>query len=532
MVSRNTIFSAVPVRARTRILLLLLLLATIASCASLPPNIEREPSFAMRDTEPTQLGAWLAPYRDDHPGKSGFYLLTTGLDAYAARVILADSAERSIDAQYYLWHGDLVGNLLIDALLQAADRGVRVRLLLDDMALDSDKDAGVAAINTHPNIEVRVFNPFERKSGRWMQFLTRFDDVSRRMHNKSFTADNQATIVGGRNIGNEYFEADPNLDFADLDVLAVGPVVQQVSESFDLYWNSATSYPVSTLIPHKVSEQELAEMGRELDELVESQRDSAYRQALINSDLVERLKNETFEFEWGEAAVLVDDPAKVTADREQTDLHLVTQLRSYSDQISSELVIFSPYFVPGREGVERLRALRQRGVRVRILTNSLAASDVAIVHAGYAKYRRYLLRDGVELYEIDKTLTREQRRADSGYAGSSSASLHAKSFVLDRERLFIGSLNLDPRSVVENTEIGVMIESPDIATAMSDWFDANIEEIAFRLSLEEDARGEEIIVWNRQTESGSERYTTEPNTSFWRRFGVGFMSLLPIEHLL
>jgi putative cardiolipin synthase len=513
-------------------LAILLVLALLAACASLPPNTDREPSFALQDTGSTRLATWLRPYLDTHPGQSGFYLLTSGLDAYAARVILADTADRSIDAQYYLWHDDLVGNLLVDALLRAADRGVRVRLLIDDMALNSKKDIGVAAIDTHPNIEIRVFNPFARKSQRWLQFLSRFDDVSRRMHNKSFTADNQLTIVGGRNIGNEYFQADPDLDFADLDVFAAGPVVEEVSSSFDLYWNSATSYPVSTLIPQELTQAELDEMGKKLSDLVERERDSAYRQALVDSDLVERLKNETFEFNWGDAAVLADDPAKITSQREKTELHLVTQLRSYTEQVESELIIFSPYFVPGREGVERLRQLRQRGVRVRILTNSLASSDVSIVHAGYSKYRKYLLRDGVELYEIDKKLTREQRKSGAGSAGSSSASLHAKSFVLDRKRLFIGSLNLDPRSVVENTEIGVMIESPDIAAAMSDWFDDNVENIAFRLSLERDKRGEEIIVWHRRTESGSVRYTTEPNTSFWRRFGVGFLSLLPIESLL
>ncbi|MCG6891074.1 MAG: phospholipase D family protein [Gammaproteobacteria bacterium] len=510
----------------------LLSLSLLGACASLPQNIDRQSSVAFTDTANTVLGDATKDDLAQHPGLSGFHLLPSGLDAFAARAVLAYSAERSIDAQYYLLHSDLVGRLFVDALLRAADRGVRVRLLLDDMTLDDDKDIGAAALDAHDNIEVRVFNPFARQSSRWMQILSRFDEVTRRMHNKSFTVDNQISVLGGRNIGNEYFEADPNLAFGDLDVLAVGPVVNEVSTSFDLYWNSSASYPATSLITSQDSIDDLDQRRKVLSEFVEQQRDSEYLQALRSSDLVTRLKNDAFVFDWGAAQVLYDDPAKITSSRDQTDLHLATQLEPFSAQITRELTIFSPYFVPGREGVANIEKLRARGVRVRILTNSLASTDVSAVHAGYSKYRKYLLRAGVELYELDQTLSKEQRKDKKGAEGSSKASLHAKSFAIDRERIFIGSLNFDPRSVVENTEIGVMIESASIATEMSDWFDQKIDQVAFRLALEEDDNGNEILVWHRSLDGVEQRYTTEPNTGFWRRFGVGFLRLLPIESLL
>ncbi|MDC1287400.1 phospholipase D family protein [Gammaproteobacteria bacterium] len=515
-----------------RVFLGLLVFSLLSACASLPQNVERESSSAFTDTANTRLGDSIKDDIAEHPGLSGFHLLPSGLDAFAARALLAYSAERSIDAQYYLLHNDLVGRLFMNALLQAADRGVRVRLLIDDMTLDDDKDIGMAAFDAHPQIEIRVFNPFTRKNSRLTQILTRFDDVTRRMHNKSFTVDNQFTVIGGRNIGNEYFEADPDLAFADLDTIAIGPVVTEVSNSFDLYWNDSSSYPIATLLERDDPSKDLAELRNALSAYVDQQRSSQYQQALRNSSLITRLENDTFKFNWGEGQVLYDDPAKVKAKREQTDLHLSSQLKSLNSRATRELIIFSPYFIPGKEGVASLEELRAQGVRVRILTNSLSSTDVGAVHAGYSKYRKDLLRAGVELYEIDKSLSKEQRKEKKGSTGSSKASLHAKSFVIDRERVFIGSMNLDPRSVVENTEIGMVIESTDIAVGMSDWFDQQINHIAFRLALEENDNGNEVLVWYRSVDAVEQRYTTEPNTGFWRRFGVGFLRLLPIEWLL
>jgi putative cardiolipin synthase len=512
-----------------RLLILIWALLRLLFRVSLPPNDDREAAYTFTDTGDTWLGRALRAHPAGPAGSSGFYLLSGGVDAFAARAVLARRAERSIDAQYYLLHDDLVGKLFLDLLLRAAERGVRVRLLLDDMALNPRKDVTVAALDTHPNIEIRVFNPFGRGGWRLLQFLSRFGDVTRRMHNKSFTVDNQVTVVGGRNIGNEYFEADPDLRFGDLDVLAVGPVVTEVSSAFDLYWNSERSFPVKTLLKGNPGAGRLAETDRLLADFTASRRDSGYLRALGASSLAGLLRDWRLELDRGTAEVLYDDPAKITATRELHRHRLLSQLDTYLDAIRSELLIFSPYFVPGINGVRRLRELCRRGVHVRVITNSLASTDVAAVHAGYARYRKRLLRAGVELYEIDHTLTRWERKEKKGPRATSKASLHAKSFVLDRERVFIGSLNLDPRSVVENTEIGLMIESTAMAGRMSQWFDRVARRAAFRLALEYDGR----LRWHGDEEDGKSRvFDSEPHTGFWRRIGVGLLRLLPLESQL
>jgi putative cardiolipin synthase len=511
--------------------LLLLIALAFGGCAGLPEQVERTPSSALRDTQDTALAQAIRDDLADHAEQSGFLLLASGLDAFVARVVLADQAERSLDVQYYLYHSDLTGKLFTQQLLKAADRGVRVRLLVDDMGLEG-RDLGAAALDAHPNIEVRIINPFIRGRSRLGQYLTHLGKVTRRMHNKSFTADNQATILGGRNIGNEYFEADPDLEFGDLDVLAIGPVVQQASQVFDLYWNSELAYPVATLVQKQPTAQEIAAKRSELDEFVAQQAGSDYAIALRESNLAQRLQADTVEFQWGKGHIVYDHPDKLLEDRARTDLHMANQLQSFFSGVERELIIFSPYFVPTRKGVDRLVALSRAGVRVRILTNSLASTDVSVVHAGYAKYRKPLLRGGVELYEMNKRLTREQRQEKQGLEGSSKASLHAKSFVADRQRIFIGSLNLDPRSVVENTEVGVVFNSPELATGMAEWFDTQVQQIAFRLVLEPDAEGRERLRWLGIEAGQQVTFNNEPYSGFWRRLGVRLMSLLPIESQL
>jgi putative cardiolipin synthase len=394
------------------------------------------------------------------------------------------------------------------------------------------RDLGAAMLDSHPNLEVRIFNPFSRKTSRISQFLTRYGSVTRRMHNKSFTVDNQTTILGGRNIGNEYFEADPDLAFADLDVLAIGPAVSEVSASFDQYWNSELAYPASVLKGEPPTSQETEKARQRLSEFVAQQTDSPYLQALRNSNLANKLRQNDVRFYWGEAEVVYDQPEKLLHDFDKTEYHLAPKLEPYLEGIGEELIIFSPYFVPGKEGTAFLRQLSERGVRVRILTNSLASTDVGIVHAGYVKYREDLLRAGVELYEMNKRLSREQRKEKKGIHGSSKASLHAKSFVFDRKQVFIGSLNLDPRAVYHNTEIGVIFASELMAKEMADWFDQNIAQLAFRLELQKDENGYEQILWHGLDNGKSRLFNVEPHTGFWRRFGIGFMSLLPIESQL
>jgi len=507
-----------------------LLLAT--GCASLPENTNRQASYALTNTDDSSFGKRAAErIQVDGNGQEGFLLLGSGLDAFVARALLAHHAERSIDLQYYLYHRDLVGRLLMNKLIEAADRGVRVRLLIDDMDLEGRDDA-LIALDAHPNIELRIFNPFSRKTGRTSQFVTGLGSVTRRMHNKSFTIDNQVTIVGGRNIGNEYFDADPTLEFSDLDVMAIGNVVKEVSKSFDLYWNSELAYPITTLVSDPPTEEEIKLLYEKLQVYIAENKDSPYLTALRESDLANMVRQKKVVYQWGDAAVVYDLPEKISSDRDATELHLMTQLAPYFKAVEKELIIFSPYFVPGKEGVEFFKSLIDRGVRVRILTNSLASNDVSVVHAGYAKYRKGLLRAGVELYEMNKKLTRSQRKEKKGEGGSSKASLHAKSFVLDREKVFIGSLNLDPRSFLENSEIGVVITSAETAATMAEEFEDVIDKGAFRLELVTDEDYNEYILWHGYDDGEKVTFDHDPYTSIWRRMGVGFMRIMPIESQL
>jgi cardiolipin synthase C len=510
----------------------LLALAFVNGCATLPENVGRRETFADPDTGDTHLGRSISREEAAHPpGESGFHLLGNGLDAFVARAVLTNLAERTIDVQYYLYHDDLVGRLLTWQLLQAADRGVRVRLLVDDMDL-AGRDLSAAALDSHPNVEVRIFNPFSRKTGRTSQYVTRMGSVTRRMHNKSFTVDSQATILGGRNIGNEYFEADPDLAFADLDVLAFGPVARDVSTAFDRYWNSELAYPLSILVDESPPPEEIERKRQSLNDFVAEQAGSAYLQALRNSDLADKLRKNQVRTSWGSAVVVYDQPEKLLHDTGEKEYQLAPQLKPYVDGVQKELILFSPYFVPGDAGTALLTGLVARGMRVRILTNSLASNDVGIVHAGYSRYRKTLLRGGVELYEMNKKLTREQREEKKGAGGSSKASLHAKSFVFDREQVFIGSMNLDPRAVVHNTEIGVVLTSPEIAQEMGGWFDNNIGKLAFRLELKRGEDGSETLLWHGMVDGAPETFDADPYTSFWKRLGIGFLGILPIESQL
>jgi len=512
-------------------LILLFLLSVISSCATLPENTGRTESYAFTDTQDTYLGRDVQRELDKGKGEEGFILLGSGLDAFVARAALAEVAERSLDVQYYLYHNDLVGKLFTGFLWQAAERGVRVRILVDDMGM-SGRDEGIIALDAHPNIEVRIFNPFDRNIGRNTQMVTDLGSVTRRMHNKSYTIDNVITIVGGRNIGDEYYDADPTLEFADLDVLAIGSVVKEVSNSFDMYWNSALAYPAKTIIKQRLSEEELQKLEEKLMAFMKDQQTSNYMTALLNSELSNKFRDNDVSYLWGDADVVVDHPDKISSSRDASELHLMTQLEPYFDGIEKELIIISPYFVPGHEGVKFFKSLTDKGVRVKILTNSLSSNDVAIVHAGYAKYREDLLRNGVELYEMNKKLTRAQRKKKKGVGGSSKASLHAKVFVLDREQVFIGSLNLDPRSFYENSEIGLILNSSEIAEGMAKGFDVDIAKHTFTLELKKDEDGYEELLWHGNEDGNPVTFDVDPYTSFWRRFGVDFMGILPIESQL
>ena len=512
-------------------LIIIVSLLLLINCASLPENTDRNESYAFTDTQNTRLGQDVQAELKQGKAEDGFVLLGSGLDAFVARAALAEVAERSLDVQYYLYHNDLVGNLFTGFLWQAAERGVRVRILVDDMGM-SGRDEGIVALDAHPNIELRIFNPFDRKISRNAQMVTGLGSVTRRMHNKSFTIDNVITIVGGRNIGNEYYDADPTLEFADLDVMVIGNVVKEVSDSFDMYWNSALAYPAKTIIKKRPSEEELQQLEEKLTVFMKEQQTSDYMTALLNSDLSNKFRDNDVTYFWGDADVVVDHPDKISSSRDASELHLMTQLEPYFDAIEKELIIISPYFVPGYEGVQFFKSLTDKGIRVKILTNSLSSNDVGIVHAGYAKYRADLLRNGVELYEMNKKLTRAQRKDKKGVGGSSKASLHAKVFVLDRKQVFIGSLNLDPRSFYENSEIGLILNSTEIAGNMAKKFDRDIEKHTFTLELKKDEDGQEELLWHGYEDGNPVTFDVDPYTGFWRRFGVDFMGILPIESQL
>jgi putative cardiolipin synthase len=498
----------------------------------LPDNSGRKETHAIAfaEAEQTSLGRGLAERLAAHPGKDGVILLRDGRDAFVARAVLAERAERSLDIQYYMFHQDTVGNLLIYKGLQAADRGVRVRLLIDDVYGNVGEDSWVA-LDAHPNIEVRFFNPWIRGRSRKLQYLTRFKDVNYRMHVKTFTADNQATILGGRNIGNEYFEADPELSFTDRDVLVVGPAVQDVEAEFDQYWNSEYAYPAATLI-RQGTEQELDQLRRRIAAFYEESSTTTYRKALQESPLALAIRDNTYEFSWAEGEIIHDSSEKKAHDSEWQQELLISQLAPYITSAKTEVVIVSPYFVPGKKGAEGLCKLSREGVRVRILTNSLVSNDVAAVHAGYSKYRKPLLRCGVELYEVNEQLRVEKQKLFTWLPGLSKSSLHAKTMGFDREIMYVGSFNFDARSLHINNEIGLVFQHPEMASAMFDFFDSVIDDVAFRVTLETDATGKESLRWTGREDGKPVVFDSEPYASTGLKAAVALLKLLPIESQL
>jgi putative cardiolipin synthase len=429
-----------------------------------------------------------------------------------------------------MFHHDTVGNLLIHEVLEAADRDVRVRMLIDDMYGNSGEDDWVA-LDAHPNIEVRFFNPWVRGESRALQYITRFKDINYRMHVKTYTVDSQATILGGRNIGNEYFEADPELSFSDLDAMAVGPVVQEVETQFDEYWNSEYAYPVATLV-RQGAEQELDELRSGTEDFFNESSTSTYLQALHDSPLANGLRDETVELLWAEAKIIHDSAEKKTHDVEWNEELLISQLAPYIIDAKTDVVIVSPYFVPGKEATDALCKLSRDGVRVRILTNSLVSNDVAAVHAGYSNYRKPLLRCGVELYELNEKLKLRQQRVFTWLPGLSKSSLHAKTMAFDREIMFVGSFNFDQRSLHINNEIGLLFEDALTAGNATDNFDQNIEDVAFRVTLETDSEGKESLRWVGREDGMKVAFDSEPYASFWLKAAVEVMKLLPIESQL
>src|ERR1700730_9737892 len=371
----------------------------IGGCTSLPSLENRRTSTALFDTADTRLGRAISPMVDAHPGVSGIYPLPDARDAFAARVLLAQGAERTLDVQYYIWRNDMSGTLLFEALRSAADRGVRVRLLLDDNNT-SGLDALLASLASHSNIEVRLFNPFVIREARWIGYVTDFLRLNRRMHNKSFTADNQATIIGGRNVGDEYFGVPEAIVFVDLDVMAVGPGVTEVSKDFDRYWASGSSYPVERLFP-AVNPAAIAELTSSALRVERDPAATAYMDALRNLSFVHEMDQGSLVLDWSPTRMVSDDPAKGLG-MPAPETRLSPKLRELIGESVAEVYMESPYLVPTTPEFNEFAGLAERGVKIKVLTNSLQATYVPIVHAGYAKRRKALLEAGVTLYELQR----------------------------------------------------------------------------------------------------------------------------------
>lgn len=483
--------------------------------SSLPPEL----------ADDTRLGRAIAPQTAAHPGRSGIYPLAQAHDAFAARMLLSAAAERTLDVQYYIWRKDTTGILLLEALHAAADRGVRVRLLLDDNGI-TGLDDELAALAAHPNIEVRLFNPFIFRPFKPLGYLTNFSRANRRMHNKSFTVDNQATIIGGRNVGDEYFGAGSGVLFADLDALAVGPVVKEVSADFDRYWNSESAYPIELLVPQAGAEQLDALTSKA--SLTQRSPDAAgYVKALHELPFIQQLLENSLALEWAPTRMVSDDPAKALGKAPPEGL-LTHQLAAILGEPRGNIELVSPYFVPTAAGVKAFRSLAQQGVRIRILTNSLSATDVAVVHAGYAKWRKDLLQAGITLYEMRSAPSDPRRGKGVGRFGSSGSSLHAKTFSVDQSRVFIGSFNFDPRSANLNTELGFVIDSPAMAQRIGNAFSVQVPENAYEVQLSDQGK----LVWLEHRDGRIVQHDTEPGSGIWRRASVWFFSLLPIEWML
>ncbi len=488
----------------------------LAGCAGLPRHVQRTPSAAFQHPEATTLGRLVA---HDEVGKnlSGIRLLSSGEEALASLIALADHAERTLDIQYYIIHQDDSTRAFLHHVRLAADRGVRVRVLVDDLNT-AGEDRRFMHLSSHANVEVRVFNPFTAaRFSNWTRFIASATDIRRinhRMHNKLFVADNALAITGGRNIGDQYFTLDPRSNFVDLDVVAAGAVVPQLSASFDQFWNSKYAFPIASVASSVASEASSA---------------PPVEAASSPSDrwLEHEIDTHKLDLIWAPASVLADRPAKIasetSAEEEVTIANDISALMSTAKQ---ELSIISPYFVPGKQGVALIAKLVERGVRVRILTNSLATTDSPLVDIGYARYRVPLLKLGVDLREMRPKLGQKHVRFHP--FRSSNASLHAKALMIDQRIVFIGSLNMDERSAKFNSELGLVIRSAEIAREITSLLDDISADGSYKLQLDQNGR----VEWVSGEGSAQQIWHTEPGTSRTERVWLKLLSAFAPDELL
>lgn len=453
---------------------------------------------------------------------SSIYPLSSGMEAFAARLLLVDQSTSAIDLQYYIWHRDLTGLLLLEALHRAAERGVKLRLLVDDNGVE-DLDDILGEIAAHPNFSVRLYNPFVIRKPKTLNYLFDFFRLNRRMHNKSLTVDGRISLTGGRNIGDEYFDTGSQPTFVDLDVVVMGDAAITIERDFERYWVSRSAYDLNLIVAS--SPKQTGSLSAALEKAKANEQFAQFSSHLemASAALIGALNARDTA---NAPAILISDAPDKTLGSTLTGGLLIDQLAALLDEVEESFDLVSPYFVPGRRGLRQLSRLAQRGVRVRVLTNSLEANDVSLVHAGYAKYRRRLLNAGVELFEMKSQSAPDVRSGDAGTIGSSGSSLHAKTFAADCRRIFVGSFNFDPRSVWLNTEMGLLIDSRQLASRMHAVLDSDLDRISYRLSL--DPRGR--LQW-KDPESG-QTFQFDPHSGRVERTSLWFLGKLPIEWLL
>ncbi|HPE62210.1 MAG TPA: phospholipase D family protein [Thiolinea sp.] len=481
------------------------------------------------ETDTPLYQALSTPLNRAGPENSLFLSMGNAHLALLTRMELARQATRTLDLQYYLFHDDDAGRALLAALVEAADRGIRVRLLLDDMDMAGGRDRlFLRLMQEHPNLSIRIFNPLYYRSLRVLDFVVRFPNSSRRMHNKSFTADGIVTAVGGRNIGNEYFEVNTETGFVDLDVLAAGPVATEVTQAFNAYWYSGLALGLEQFST-PADDAGYTPWFTALSGVLREYRAEMEKRQV--DQIISRLARDSGGVFSGKGLVIYDEPHKVLSGLLDDSGWLYPEISKLMRSSQKELMIVSPYFIPGHQGTAMLGELVRRGVKVTILTNSFAANDVVAVHSGYIDYRHQLLKAGVSLYELKATRSEAQAH-DYSFLGSQHSSLHAKTFMIDRKRTFVGSFNLDPRSAVHNTEMGVVFDNADYCEIAYHQGQELVEKEAYEVRLTPAGK----LQWvDRQTENGRTIevvHDTEPDTTWYGRLLVYLISWLPVEWLL
>jgi putative cardiolipin synthase len=522
------------VRIKQPLLALLLLAVLFGGCTTL--NVPNEPSQALPASD-SAFGRSIQAQAAPHQGQSGFRLLSDSAEAFSARAELIRNARSSLDLQYYIVHDGISTRILVSELLYAADRGVRVRILLDDTTSD-DLDRIIATLATHPRIQVRVFNPLHLGRStvvtRTMGRLFNLSQQHRRMHNKLWVVDNSVAIVGGRNLGDEYFDAEPNKNFTDIDMLSVGPVAEQLGHSFDEYWNSALSKPIEQFVSTKPTPKDLSNIRTRLDKSLEETRkqNHALYQQLMTYTTHPRLNVWRRELIWAWNKAMWDAPSKVLSKGEPAPhLLLTTQLAPELNGVTKELIMVSAYMVPGEPGLVYLTSRADAGVSISLLTNSLEATDVPAAHGGYAPYRKTLLEHGVQLFELRRQSGDNgesgPRLFHSGSSNSSDSSLHSKAMIFDQQKAFIGSFNFDSRSLLWNTEVGVLVDNPQLAGRVRELaLEGMAPTLSYHVLLEKNQ-----LVWVTEDDGKQHTLTEEPG-SWWRRFNSWLGSTIGLARML